>query len=132
MIDIDIRSRSRDRKRSKFMDAFKVRNKAKLWFSANEIPESEDNSDAFYRRWMIFHLDKQYLYGKEDVNLFKKLTTPVELSGLLNIALVGLSRLVHDRTIDDIRRDYEIHTNDVNAFLHEGCIVDIRNRDTCN
>jgi putative DNA primase/helicase len=132
MIDIDIRSRSRDRKRSKFMDAFKVRNKAKLWFSANEIPESEDKSDAFYRRWMIFHLDKQYLYGKEDVNLFKKLTTPEELSGLLNIALVGLSRLVHDRTIDDIRRDYEIHTNDVNAFLHEECIVDIRNRDTCN
>ena len=58
---------------------------------------------------MIFHLDKQYLYGKEDVNLFKKLTTSEELSGLLNIALVGLSRLVkeggfHDRTIDDIRR----------------------------
>jgi putative DNA primase/helicase len=118
----------------KFKNAFKFRNKAKLWFSANEIPESEDKSDAFYRRLLIFHFDKQWLYGKEDVDLFKKLTTPEELSGLLNVALVSLSRLVkeggfHDQTIEEIRRDYEIHTNDVNAFLYEECIVDITNSD---
>jgi putative DNA primase/helicase len=40
----------------KFKNAFKFRNKAKLWFSANEIPESEDKSDAFYRRLLIFIL----------------------------------------------------------------------------
>jgi phage/plasmid-associated DNA primase len=32
-------------------NAFKFRNKAKLWFSANEIPESDDKTDAFCRRW---------------------------------------------------------------------------------
>jgi phage/plasmid-associated DNA primase len=53
---------------------------------------------------------------------------------LLNVALVSLSRLVkeggfHDQTIEEIRRDYEIHTNDVNAFLYEECIVDITNSD---
>jgi hypothetical protein len=46
--------------------------------------------------------------------------------------LIGLNQLVkkggfHDVDIEEIRRDYEMHTNDVNAFLHEECIVDITN-----
>jgi putative DNA primase/helicase len=118
----------------KFKDAFYFRNKAKLWFSANEIPESDDKTDAYYRRWRIFHFDKQFLKGKDDPQLIDKLTTPEELSGLLNMALTGLSRLqrdggFNDKDIDEIRHDYEIHTNDVNAFLYEKCIVDISNAD---
>jgi putative DNA primase/helicase len=113
----------------KFKDAFYFTNKAKLWFSANEIPESDDKSDAYYRRWRIFHFDKQFLKGKEDTQLIKTLTSPEELSGLLNMALTGLSRLqrdggFHNIDIEDIRRDHEMHTNDVNAFLYEECISD--------
>jgi hypothetical protein len=52
----------------------------------------------------------------------------------LNMALTGLSRLqrddgFHDLDIEEIRRDYEMHTNDVNAFLYEECILDISNHD---
>ncbi len=118
----------------KFKDAFYFINKAKLWFSANEIPESDDKSDAYYRRWRIFHLDKQFLKGNENTQLIKKLTTTEELSGLLNMALTGLNRLqrdggFHDLDIEEIRRDYEMHTNDVNAFIYEECILDISNHD---
>ena len=74
----------------KFENSFKFRNFAKLIFSANEIPESDDKSDAFYRRWLIFHFDKKFVGGKEDTKLLEKLTTPDELSGLLNKALTGL------------------------------------------
>ena len=35
----------------------------KGFFSANEIPESDDKTDAFYRRWIIFHFDKKFQYG---------------------------------------------------------------------
>jgi putative DNA primase/helicase len=113
-------------------NAFKFRNKAKLWFSANEIPESDDKTDAFYRRWLIFHFDKRFIAGKENVNLINEITTPEELSGLLNLALIGLSELIeeggfHYKTIEEIRQEYEIHTNNVNAFLHEECVVDITN-----
>ena len=116
----------------KMINAFKFRNRAKLWFSANEIPESDDKSDAFYRRWLIFHFDKRFIAGKENVNLINEITTPEELSGLLNLAIKGLSELIeeggfHYKTIEEIRKDYEIHTNDVNAFLNEECIVDITN-----
>lgn len=115
-------------------NSFKFRNKAKLWFSANEIPESDDKTDAFYRRWLIFHFDKRFIAGRENVNLINELTTSEELSGLLNLALKGLSELMdeggfHYKTIEEIRKDYEIHTNDVNAFLSEECVVDITNID---
>ncbi|MFZ0514125.1 MAG: phage/plasmid primase, P4 family, partial [Candidatus Nitrosopolaris sp.] len=62
----------------KFEHSFTFRNYAKLIFSANEIPESDDKTDAFYRRWIIFHFDKQFHGGNEDTNLAKKLTTSNE------------------------------------------------------
>jgi putative DNA primase/helicase len=116
----------------KFENSFKFRNFAKLIFSANEIPESDDKSDAFYRRWLIFHFDKKFVGGKEDTKLLEKLTKPDELSGLLNLALIGLKQLgdeggFHEKDIEDIRRDYEEHTNDVNTFLYRECLVDITN-----
>jgi phage/plasmid-associated DNA primase len=61
-----------------------------------------------------------------------KLTTSEELSGLLNLALVGLKQLkdeggFHHKDVDDIRKDYEEHTNHVNEFLYRECVVDITN-----
>ena len=37
----------------KFKDEFSFTNYAKLIFSANAIPKSPDDSDAFFRRWII-------------------------------------------------------------------------------
>jgi putative DNA primase/helicase len=73
------------------------------------------------------HADKLYL------DLIKKLTTPEELSGLLNLALKGLKEPIeaggfHDTSVEDTRRFYEEHTNDVNAFLANECAEDISNR----
>lgn len=56
------------------------------------------------------------------------------MSGLLNLALIGLKQLIddggfHDKDVEDTRRDYEENTNDVNAFLYEECVVDITNPD---
>jgi phage/plasmid-associated DNA primase len=89
-------------------------------------------TDAFYRRWIIFHFDKKFQKNKEDPRLIKQLTTPEELSGLLNLALIGLKQLIdeggfHDKDVEQTRRDYEVNTNDVNAFLYQECIVDITN-----
>jgi len=45
----------------KFRDANGLRNRVKLWFSANEIPETEDKTDAFYRGWGLFPMYKKNL-----------------------------------------------------------------------
>jgi P4 family phage/plasmid primase-like protien len=114
----------------KFEHPFSFRNYAKLIFSANEIPESDDKTDAFYRRWIVFHFDKKFQNGNEDTKLINQLTTSEELSGLLNLALIGLTQLIdeggfHDKDIAQTKRDYEENTNDVNAFLYQECVVDI-------
>ena len=62
----------------------------------------------------------------------QKLTTPEELSGLLNLALRGLHDLIrnggfHNKTIDQVKQEYEVNTSDVNAFLIQECIVDAKN-----
>jgi putative DNA primase/helicase len=112
----------------KFAQPFNFRNYAKLIFSANLIPESDDKTDAFYRRWVIINFDNRFIDGKEDAALTQKLTTPEELSGLLNLALTGLHGLIrnggfHNKTIDQVKQEYEENTSDVNAFLIQECIV---------
>jgi putative DNA primase/helicase len=71
-------------------------NRAKLVFSTNRIPslsrDAQEDQGAFYSRWIIVPYDKSFL-GKEDSNLRTKLTTPEELSGVLNWSLEGLKRL---------------------------------------
>jgi putative DNA primase/helicase len=116
----------------KFAQPLTFRNYVKMIFSANLIPESEDKTDAFYRRWVIIHFDKRFADGNEDAELTQKLTTPEELSGLLNLALTGLHDLIanggfHNKTIDQTRQEYEENTSDVSAFLIQECIADTQN-----
>ena len=102
---------------------FKVRisfvNYAKQMYSANEIPKTYDLKDAFFLRWVILEYPFKFLSQKElnklteeqknmsvngrpkynlaDKEIVSKITTDSELSGLLNWALEGLSRLLHQR-----------------------------------
>src|SRR5919197_5073264 len=77
------------RAQKKFKDPFNFRNYAKLIFSANKIPESDDQGYAYYRRWLILEFEKIFDEGDKDTELICKLTTPEELSGLLNLALIA-------------------------------------------
>lgn len=80
----------------KFGDPFQFQNFAKLTFAGNKIPsvkEIDSEDAAYYDRWIPLALDNQIEKDIQDRFLIKKLTTPRELSGLLNWALVGLKRL---------------------------------------
>jgi putative DNA primase/helicase len=74
----------------------KFKNYAKIVYSCNQLPMSSDMSYAFFRRPSIFRFDN--VFSKEhhniDEHLIEKLTTNSELSGLLNLALQGLQRLL--------------------------------------
>ena len=84
------------RAQRKHQQAFSFRNYAKLIFSTNKIPESMDNSYAYYRRWVILPFDRIFEGEKEDTDLISKLTTEEELSGLLNLAQKGLTKLIKE------------------------------------
>ncbi|MCJ7635584.1 phage/plasmid primase, P4 family [Candidatus Bathyarchaeota archaeon] len=108
----------------KYGQRFRFTNHAKLIFSANKIPETPDDSDAFYRRWIILHFPNQFLADnpKRDPKLLEKLATPEELSGVLNWAIEGLTRLnsqgqfSNGKSIEVSRTEYTRHSNSVKAF----------------
>jgi putative DNA primase/helicase len=81
----------------KFSQPFQLVNTARLVFSANTLPASADLTDGFYRRWIIIRFPNTFPSGTSDPNLIEKLTSEMELSGLLNKALEGLKRLYHNK-----------------------------------
>lgn len=114
----------------KYGQPFSLINKAKLIYSANKIPDSDDTSHAYYKRWLILAFEKSFSEGTKDTNLIQKLTTPEELSGLLNLALIGLRQLekeggFRDIPVEEVKKDYERKSNTVKAFLVEMCRIDL-------
>ena len=119
------------RAQHKYGQPFSFRNQAKLVFSANRIPDSDDTSHAYFKRWLILHFEKSFAEGDKDTGLIDKLTTDDELSGLLNLALVGLKQLekdggFRDIPVEDVKKDYERKSNTVKAFLQDRCSIDLQ------
>jgi len=114
----------------KFQHSFTFENYAKLLFSANKVPEAYDDSDAFFRRWLILVFPNQFINEKADPYILQKLTTPEELSGLLNLVLPALKRLLekgqfsYSRTTEEIREDYTRKSSPIAAFVMDCLEVD--------
>lgn len=56
-------------------------------FGTNHMPHTNDFSDALFRRAIIVTFNRQFTGVNADPSLKKKLVTPEELSGILNLAL---------------------------------------------
>jgi putative DNA primase/helicase len=117
---------SADRKNKDFWD-FKV--SAKLCFSCNIVPETWDQSDAFYER--IIRIKFPNIFPDKgpntNPNLLAELTTPEELSGLLNWALEGRKRLLAQggfsltKSLAERRQQYTEDSNTIQDYA-EKCI----------
>jgi len=106
----------------KFRDIFSFKNYAKMIFSANTFPIAPDDTEAFFRRWVILPFPRKF-EGKEDnKNLEAELCTQEELSGILNLALTGLKRLLTngdfstEQTTQEARTLWIRNSDSVQAF----------------
>ena len=81
----------------KFHDGFKFRNYAKLLFSTNNPPEIYDESMGWWRRLKHFTFPMTFPAGAPGTiprdKLVESLTSPEEMSGLLNASIKGWQRL---------------------------------------
>lgn len=116
----------------KHQQPFEFENYAKLIFSANRIPDTSDDSYAYFRRWVILRFDRTFEGAAKDESLIEKLTTPEELSGLLNVALGGLKRLKAEKgfehtDIDEIKAMYQEGASKIRDFIDEQCTIDTTN-----
>lgn len=125
---------------NKFENKFNFLNSAKLLFACNEVPESKDQTDAYFRRWIICDFPYKFVSGlkeeeyvgfikKENKQLIKELTSPEELEGFLLESLNALCLLLEQMdfsnapTIDEIRHKYNLKSNSALVFC-ESYITD--------
>lgn len=111
----------------KFRDHFNFVNYAKLIFSANKLPESKDDTNAYFRRWEFMTFPYSF-YGKNcDTKIFDKISTETEMSGLFNWSLTGLRRLLkngcftNSANVDEMREKYQRLSSPIAAFVMD-CI----------
>ena len=111
----------------KYFQAFNFHNFAKLIFACNkapEIPPSED-TNAIWRRIVVFEFPNQFLKDdpKTDPFILEKITTPKELSGLLNLAIQGYRRMMRSgglsntKSLESAREDYLKHSSITTYFI---------------
>ena len=80
----------------KFKTSFEFKCHARLIFSANHPPRSEDASEAFFDRWLVVPFQGRFRGTATEIpeaELDALLTSPSELSGLLNHAIACIDRL---------------------------------------
>jgi len=112
----------------KFKEIFSLLNYAKMIFSCNQIPRTNDDSDAFFRRWIILNFPNQFKEKNANKKIIEELTTPDEISGFLNYAIEGLHRLLENEefsntaNIEQVREAYIRQSDSVGAFVMD-CII---------
>ena len=112
----------------KNQNPFDFRNYAKLIFSCNQLPATPDKSYAFFKRFCVIKFLRTFIKGVDmDENILDKLTTPEELSGIFNWALVGLHRLQENgdfsKTISVVKMEelWEKMSDPITAYIDD-CI----------
>lgn len=119
----------------KYGKEFEYRNAAKMLFSCNKLPDTHDESRAFFRRIELIFFPNSFPQETCDKDLLRKLTTPDELSGLLNRAIAGLGRLLTNNcftsshTVDRLQGMWDRLSNPPRAFIEDHCEFDPNGRE---
>ncbi len=119
----------------KFEHSFDFHPYTRLLFSANTPPGTSDQSSAYYKRWFVLPMRNQVPERRQDASLREALATPGELSGLLNLAVDGLRRLMHrgrfnvPQVMRDALASYQLETDTVTGFISDTYSVTGSRRD---
>ena len=103
---------------------------ATLWNSSNQLPVSNDRSDAWYERLVILPFTCQHKGESADRGLVSKMTNASELSGILNRVLPALRILLKENqfrtteSTDAMLDEYRLENDQVSRFLSDYCVKD--------
>lgn len=132
----------------KFLPMIHFVNYAKMIFSCNAIPNTREMTYAFWSRWIVLEFpytfmtkkelekkkksvpkEEHYKYKLKNINILKKLTTPKEMSGLLNMALNNLSHLLKNQefhvtmSTEEVKNFWIRNSHSFMAFANE-CLIE--------
>ena len=105
-------------------DPFTLTNYAKLIFNCNELPKDVEQTNAFFRRFLIIPFDTTIPDDEQDKELSKKIIA-IELSGVFNWVLDGLQRLLIQKNftqsdaVNNQLQDYKKQSDSIILFLDD-------------
>lgn len=107
-------------------EPFMLNHYAKLIFNCNELPKDIEQTDAFFRRFLIIPFDVTIPPDEQDKSLHSKIIA-TELSGIFNWVLRGLDRLLKQRGFSHCEaatravEKYRTESDSVKMFLNDYC-----------
>jgi putative DNA primase/helicase len=106
-------------------EPFTLKDYAKLIFNCNELPKDVEQTNAFFRRFLIVPFDICIPESEQDKQLAQKIIRQ-ELSGVFNWVLEGLHRLLeqknftHSEAVNRQLETYKMQSDTVQLFLSDG------------
>ncbi len=103
-------------------DPFKMRNFAKFIYATNRIPDTLDDTDAFFARWIIINFRRQFL-DNANTHLLEELTTPEELAAFFSMLRANVPNILKngirqsDRTIAETYDKYMASADPIRLFI---------------
>lgn len=97
---------------------------AKLMFNANTLPKDTEQTNAFFRRFIIVPFTQTIPESEQDKYLAQKIIAS-ELSGIFNWVLLGLDRLIENQSFTDCEAarkaldTYRKQSDTVQMFLED-------------
>jgi len=108
----------------KFGGTISFVNRAKMFFSANKIPEVYENTDAFFSRWLIIEFNKPI--QNEKPNFVNELTSEDELSNILPLLewiarnkLMKNTKFTFQKTPEENAELYAKHSNSAKLYCEK-------------
>ena len=103
---------------------FLLKQYAKMIFNCNELPKDVEQTNAYFRRFLIIPFDITIKDNEKDPQLANKIIEQ-ELSGVFNWILNGLNRLLEQKRFTECKASqqavdkYKVESDSVQMFLTE-------------
>jgi len=110
--------------RLKYGNSFLMERYAKLCFNCNELPKDVEQTEAYFRRFLIIPFRVTLPESEWVIDLAQQIIKE-ELAGVFNWVLAGLKRLLaqkkftHSQIVKDMLAEYKCESDSVACFLRD-------------
>lgn len=119
-----------------YHDPYKITNYGRFAFNGNTLPSFVENTDAFYRRFIIVPFTVVITSEEKDPYLSQKIIS-TELPGVFNMVLEGMKRLLDQKDfsqseiIEDELKKYRRESSSILSFLDDENFVKSNEKTPC-
>lgn len=107
-----------------YQKPFTLYNKVKFITNCNQLPKETENTEAYYRRFLIIPFDQKISNNEKDISLAEKIIAS-ELPGVFNWLLDGLGRILRQQNFSTCNKaeealaDFRKQGDNVQLFIEE-------------